>query len=411
MIGVYLVGALLSVAIAQVVSGEAGQDPLERFRAMSPATRLRLVEKTLGGAAWQKAARGDVTATIVERGNLDAEGPAVYCKVRAGTKGSAVASIIRWIIDDGTTVQKGERLIELDDSELQDKLKEQRVVLARAEAAVAQATESLRLARRANQIEVKSGGAQAADLRLVRKGNEIEVKLAAANLRAKSAAFAEVKERVRELEEAIKHCFITAPQDGLVIYYVPEGARANNPMGLVAQGEPVREGQLLLRVCDLKRMTVSVRIDKAVIERVRAGQRATVNVDAFPSRPLTGKVTHVASVADTQSVFRDDRVVYRVRLALTGDLPGLKPGMSAAVRIVTAERRNVVQVPAQAVLDSGKDRFCYVKTARGVEERLVATGASNNVVVEIAEGLQAGEQVVRDLRPLIGQVVPSRPGK
>jgi hypothetical protein len=167
----------------------------------------------------------------------------------------------------------------------------------------------------------------------------------------------------------------------------------------VAQGEPVREGQRLLSICDLKHMVVKTRIPEAVISRVQRGQKAEVRVDAFPTRVYASEVTQIATVASQRDFFAADVKVYSTVLSLAGEVEGLKPGMSAAVRIVVGQQRGVVQVPVQSVvLRVGWPVVCYVKTKDGIEEREVALGLRNDRVVEIKSGLKEGERVLRDPR-------------
>jgi HlyD family secretion protein len=72
---------------------------------------------------------------IVERGTLEsAENSEIVCRVKASGKGSMVSTTIRWIIDDGTQVVRGQKLIELDDSGLQDQLKDQNIKVNDAKA-------------------------------------------------------------------------------------------------------------------------------------------------------------------------------------------------------------------------------------------------------------------------------------
>ena len=62
----------------------------------------------------------DLDLTVVERGALEsADNRDVVCKVKAGSKGS-YASTIKWVIDDGTLVKKGQLIMTLDSSSLED---------------------------------------------------------------------------------------------------------------------------------------------------------------------------------------------------------------------------------------------------------------------------------------------------
>src|SRR5262249_2416267 len=71
--------------------------------------------------------RGPMDVTIVERGSLEsAKNEDIIVRGKAGTPGSTNASTIKWVIDDGTEVKEGDKLVELDDSGFQDQLKTQR---------------------------------------------------------------------------------------------------------------------------------------------------------------------------------------------------------------------------------------------------------------------------------------------
>jgi hypothetical protein len=90
---------------------------LQQFDALPAAARLKLVEKDLAVKTdFQPIARTVLTAGVVARGSLiSANNQVVFCTVRASTKGG-VATTIKWLIDNGASVKKGELLVQLDDS-------------------------------------------------------------------------------------------------------------------------------------------------------------------------------------------------------------------------------------------------------------------------------------------------------
>src|SRR5687768_15869727 len=97
---------------------------LDRVRALEPADRLKLVVKLAGANDPCTATkRGDLAAAIVERGLVEPVDCAeLVCKLKARGK-EGVAATIKWVIDDGRIVKKGERLLLLDDTALHDQLK------------------------------------------------------------------------------------------------------------------------------------------------------------------------------------------------------------------------------------------------------------------------------------------------
>src|ERR1700730_579400 len=83
-----------------------------------------------GGGVFHPVQRGDLIVTLRERGTLEAvQAAEVLCRVR-GKGPNKVASTIKWLVEDGAAVKRGDRLVELDDSALQDELKKQDAAVA-----------------------------------------------------------------------------------------------------------------------------------------------------------------------------------------------------------------------------------------------------------------------------------------
>jgi RND family efflux transporter MFP subunit len=370
----------------------------------------------------------------------------VICTLRASARGSTTASTVRWIIDNGTAVKKGEKLIELDDSGLQDILKSRALEVEQDAAVHAKAVDNLKLIRTDNEIAVRLAEItlRLAELRLKRAKaedqdlrEELQLKVEEARLglkRVKAQAgvkeaaalaavqvqaslLAQAKARKNDVEAELPKCVLRAPQDGVVVYYVPEQVRGGGgtQQTIVAQGEPVREGQKLLQITDPSRMQVKVRVHEALVSHLHpedprdkgSGQRAQVRVDAFPNRVLTGHVKAVATVASQQDWFAADVKLYRTVVSIDTPSEGLRPGMSAEVRILAQQTPGpVLQVPLQSVVGTGQKRFCLVLGDKEVHVREVATGLGNDLAVEIRSGLKEGERVILSPRGLARRLAP-----
>ena len=97
--------------------------------------------------------------TVVERGTLEsADNADVVCKVKAGSKGT-YSSTIRWVIEDGTIVNKGQLLMELDDSSLQDQFRTQSIVVDKAKADWVTAEAELVIAINQNKSDIAAATA------------------------------------------------------------------------------------------------------------------------------------------------------------------------------------------------------------------------------------------------------------
>ncbi len=288
--------------------------------------------------------------------------------------------------------------------------------------------------------------------RTIQKQAEAKLIQAKGDMETKELVFKQEQRRCDDLDEEIRNCLITAPQDGLVVYYVPEQSRfgSGSQQSIIAQGEPVREGQKLMRIPNLDRMLVNVRVHEAMRARVRGdvmfglnefhnlaalalrdklskflfesafslsrdellefhpilikgGLKAEIRIDAFPNRVLRGHVRMVDEVPAASDFWTSDITVYRTMVSIdeslvdaSGNDIKLKPGMKAAVTIQTEDKaENALIIPLQGVQGSAREGFfCQVLTAAGPEKRPIVPGLSNDRMVEIREGLEEGDQVL-----------------
>jgi HlyD family secretion protein len=251
---------------------------------------------------------------------------------------------------------------------------------------------------------------------------EYTLKYLEADRDTKQAIFDLEEQRLADIKDQIKQCVVRAPQDGLVVYYVPEQVRGGggSVQSIVAQGEPVRESQKMLQIPDLNNMLVNLRVPEAFLANLHKGATATVKVDTYPTQPLKGHVSFVDTVASQQDWFAADVRVYKTYVAIDrakdGDMPPLKPGMSAVVTITTDDTTGeVLVVPIQAVLGTvnmGPDRKCFVIDSDGQPKlRDIRVGKSNERLVEVESGLAEGDKVVENPRALLEEGNELKAGK
>lgn len=152
-------------------------------------------------------------------------------------------------------------------------------------------------------------------------------------------------------------------------------------------GMRVRPEDSLFDIVDLSRMWVLGDIYEHELPRVRIGQRATMTLSYWPDRSWIGRVTYVFPSVDPKT-----RTV-RVRLEFDNPRGELKAEMFATVHIEVAARM-VLQVPEDAVVDSGVRKVVFVSLGGGrLEPREVRTGDREAGSYEIRGGLREGEQV------------------
>jgi HlyD family secretion protein len=181
---------------------------------------------------------------------------------------------------------------------------------------------------------------------------------------------------------------VSAPMDGVV-------AARNVQIGqIIASGvSNVGGGTTVLTLSDLSRIFVLASVDESDIGKVALDQAATVTVDAFPNQEFRSKVVRIA----TKGVNLSNVVTFEVKLEVTGKGKSLlKPEMTADVKILAAEKSDVLLVPSEAILRKagGKQVVTVVKDGAENEEAVVETGISDGTKTEIARGLSEGQTVL-----------------
>ena len=190
-------------------------------------------------------------------------------------------------------------------------------------------------------------------------------------------------DRVRaSLEQArlrLEQATLTAPMAGTIT--------ALN----IQPGEMTSAGQAsVVVISDLSVLTVDVYLDETDVAQVAVGQKAQVSVDAFPEAEMTGEVTYIAPVAETQSGV----VFYAVTVQLPSTEIPTRAGMTADVEIVSASQEGALIVPLRAV--HTEDGRAYVERLAGnqIERVEVTLGLMTETEVEITGGLAEGDVVV-----------------
>ena len=155
-------------------------------------------------------------------------------------------------------------------------------------------------------------------------------------------------------------------------------------------------------VDDLSHVQLQANVDESEVTKVSPGQKATFSFDAYPGQVFEGKVTSVRKSAQNyQNV-----VTFPVVIDAVNPDRKMFPGMTASVRIVTAERADVTKIPRAALRfrpakgDASHPITANQETIYGVasgrlQPHVVRTGISDGIFVEMIEGdLKPGDNVV-----------------
>ena len=256
-------------------------------------------------------------------------------------------------------------------------------------------------------------------------------KVAQAEVKAAQFSVKSAEATVSESQEQLTKTKIYAPISGTV-------SALNIEKGERVVGTSMMVGTEMMIVANLNKMEVQVDVNENDIVKVAKFDTALVEVDAYLNRKFKGLVTEIANSASTLGATADQVTNFEVKVLLLSESYAdlidsvsknyypFRPGMSAAVDILTESRENILTVPISAVttrvklkeggtrevsdevktdteltVDSGKttekeekQEVVFVVEGGRVKKVEVKTGIQDNTSIQIVEGLKSGDEIV-----------------
>ena len=235
---------------------------------------------------------------------------------------------------------------------------------------------------------------------------DLEAVLAKGGPDAKKVARLELdnaRERMKAMEETLGSATINAPVTGIVLKPKAGVRSVNQATGkatnLLVKGQSVTQGGFLLTIGDLDGLSVTGQIDEVDVVKIRVGQKARVSGDAFPDLDIEGEIVHVSSQA-TANLIGGGIPTFKVTAAIQNldqeQWQQLRLGMSANIVVVVWEKPDALLVPLAAVRKEGGKYWVNVRRGEGgaVEPVPVEIGMTTVDAVEVLHGLKAGDEVV-----------------
>jgi hypothetical protein len=182
-----------------------------------------------------------------------------------------------------------------------------------------------------------------------------------------------------------------ASHDGMIVL---KSVWKMGQMGEVQEGEEVRPGLPILDVIDPARMRVRARVNQADAPLIRTGQRAVVELDAYPGRRFTARAESITPAAVTSVLSPRIRWV-TASLVIDQADPLLLPDLTAAVDVVLEQQENAIVVPRESIINDGKAAVVHVMSGSAWTPAPVTLGAVGDTDAVITAGLQEGAMVRR----------------
>ena len=377
---IWTVGPVLLVVLCAVILGSCG-----RSRRV-PVYAVR---------------RGALVQTLVVSGR-------VMPPVRVNIGSLAMGTVARRLVEDGTRVEAGQVLLQLDDREARAAVAQARASVSQLNArldmlhavttpvaseTVSQASITLQRAERelqrlqalaadgiitASQLD---DGRKAVDLarsqHLAARAQLASSQPSGADERVARATLDQAGAALAAAETKLDQLTIRAPAAGTII------------SRRVEAGDIVQPGQTLLVLAVDGPTLLTANPDEKNLPAIQMGQAAKASADAYPGETFPATVSFIGASVDP------DRGTVEIRLTVPTPPPSLRPDMTVSVELSSARHEAALTVPADALRDAtGRAPWVLAVSDGAVQRREVRVGLRGDAVVELVGGVKEGDLVI-----------------
>jgi HlyD family secretion protein len=360
----------------------------------------------------EKIQRRDLVASVTASGQVQ---PHTKVDISADISGR----IVRLAVKEGQMVTAGQFLLEIDPSQYRASVERATAAVASARAQAAQAKPSLLQAQRNYDRLMalkKANPTLVSDEQIEQLRTQVDV--SQASLEAANHEIDQANASLRDSQSLLSKTTIVAPMSGRV-------TRLSVEQGETAiQGTFNKDAATMLTISDMSLLETKVKVDETDVSRIKIGDSAIVQLDAFPDTTFLGRVSEISNssvkAAGTGGTggATDQAIDYEVTIQLLNAPPDTRPDFSATAKIVTATRNSVLSIPIIALTvreDSVKPDTSLTLAKRAPSkqvgkrdvEGVFVVGANNKVsfrpvkvgiagerYFEVVTGLKEGENIV-----------------
>ena len=346
----------------------------------------KLLNRSTGGTVYktQKIENGDIMESITASGTINP-----LSTISVGSQASG--RIAEIYVDYNSVVKKGQLLALIDQENAKATVQQREAALEIAKAQVAVEENNIKYYKKAlNRISKLNASKYSTEKDL--EAAERDYDNSVAQLALEQAQVKQAQASLDSAKTELSYTEIKAPVDGIVISKAVEVGQTVAASFETPEIFSVAE--------DLTKMQIEGSVVEADIAKVKEGQKVRFTVDSYADDYFYGVVTQVRNEATTTS----NVVTYTVVIGIDNTEMKLKPGMTANVEIITAEEKDVMLVPNQALrfyIDDSdnakryKDRGVWIMKNGKPERVTVKIGVSDDDNTQILESsLKIGDAVI-----------------
>jgi HlyD family secretion protein len=376
---------------------------------------IKRKDKDVARVTTAKVEKIDLVSKVTANGKIQA-------RRKVDLSALVMGQIVNLAAKEGDRVQKGQLLLQIDRAQLaaqtagrESALGAMRSDLVAAQSAADQARYDYERARRNWEAKILSE----AELQKTKSAYDT----AQANLSAARQRLQESGANLAASRDSLSKTTVSAPIAGVVTYLpVKEGevtviGTMNNP------------GTQLLTISDMSEVEAVMMVDETSVPDVKVGQKANLNIDAYPNRTFEGVVTEVGSSPiakndpDLLSLTQGSEAInFKVKLRVVNPPDTIRPGFSVTADILTGRKEGATAIPIQALVvrdvpkKDGKpaaassagrpqtEEGVYLVKNQKLAFEKVQTGIAGELMIEVKSGPKVGEEIVTGPFKVLRQV-------
>lgn len=315
------------------------------------------------------------------------------------------------IIPDGSIVDSGDYVAQLDRTELTNKVKDQEIDIEQYQNNFTKTqldtTMDLRAARNElvnlryameeaqiavdqsiyeppatqRQVQIELDRAQRS-FDQAERNYSLKYEKAVANMSEVATALRKKQSEYQKLIELSREFTIRAPKAGMVVYQRDWDGKKRGVGATISAWENV-----VATLPNLREMITKTYVNEIDISKVKSGQKVEIGVDAFPEKKFTGEVIEVANIGEQMR--NSNAKVFEVKIEVNEYDSILRPAMTTKNIIITDEIEDALFVPLEAM--HSLDTLHYVFS--GGKRQQVIPGKANENEIIILAGLEEGDMV------------------
>lgn len=319
------------------------------------------------------------------------------------------------LVSEGTVVEKGDFVAELDRSEISSKLQDAQLELDEVESEyeIAQLDSSLNLSKaRDNLINLEYSVEEAKivvdqskyespavqrqvqidyerakrELQQAKKNYLTQVKQAKATLREIEADLKQEQREVERIRQVMAKFTIYAPENGMVIY------KRNRDGSKVTEGSSISAWDpVVAELPDFSVMNSVTYINEVDIQNVRIGQTVEIGLDAMPEKELSGIVTDVANIGEKHP--SSDSKVFQAIIEVNEADTTLRPAMTTSNTIHVHSVEDARFIPLETIHTVDSLNFVFKQEGLNPVLQQVILGLMNENDVIVHEGISKDDQL------------------